>query len=77
MHLTQILSNRHIVASEITYSDEHNPGYLESDYRRVIERVRSAQVGVDDAIDAVLVATSKLTQGQQPINVPPEREKIR
>ena len=77
LHLTQILSNRHTVASEITYSDEHNPGSLESDYRRLIERVRSAQVSVDDALDAVLVATSKLTQGQQPINVPLKEKKIR
>ena len=75
LHLTRLLSNRHIVVSEITYSDEHQPGYLESDYRRVKDRVRSAQVCVDEALDAVLVATSKLTQGQQPVSVQSEKEK--
>ena len=75
LHLTQLLSNRHIVASEIAYSDELQAGYLESDYKKVKDNVRAVQVCVDEALDAVLVATSKLTQAQPPLNVPPEREK--
>ena len=75
LHLTQLLSNRHIVASEIAYSDETTPGYLESDYKKVKDNVRAVQVCVDEALDAVMVATSKLTQAQPGPNVAPEREK--
>ena len=62
IHLTILLSDRHIIASNIQYSDESIPGYLDSDYRKVKEKVRSAHAEVDIALDAVLLATSKLTQ---------------
>merc|ERR1712102_26289 len=75
LHLTQILSNRHIVASEIGYSNENTPGYLESDYKKVKDNVRAVQVCVDEALDAIMVATSKLTQAQPQPNVAPVREK--
>ena len=75
LHLTQLLSNRHIVASEIGYSDESTAGYLESDYKKVKDNVRAVQVCVDEALDAIMVATSKLTQAQPQPNVAPEREK--
>ena len=74
IHLTILLSDRHIIASNIQYSDESIPGYLDSDYRKVKDKVRSAHAEVDIALDAVLLATSKLTQGQQPIVAPSERE---
>ena len=60
LQLCEKLNQRHIIVSSIECYEETNAKYMDSDYKKLVESMRELQVRADQAVNLVLIATSKL-----------------
>ena len=64
LQLCERLNQRHIVVSSIECYDESNASYMDSEYKKLVESMRELQVRADQAVNEILIATSRLPEPQ-------------